>query len=144
MNGQTAETCRGCGGHAVERTALRKASEPQAFRRLWAAFAERAHQGALSCPHCRATMRIVEHHGVELDICAPCGVVWFDSGERRPSTRMPVEPEPDVGWVEQQAEDDRLEREQALADARAGKGAHQTESADIVEGFLRLFAALLS
>jgi Zn-finger nucleic acid-binding protein len=33
------------------------------------------------CPVCKAEMMIVEYHDIELDMCAECQGVWFDSGE---------------------------------------------------------------
>ncbi|MCA8977255.1 MAG: zf-TFIIB domain-containing protein [Planctomycetes bacterium] len=34
----------------------------------------------MACPGCAATLRAVEHAGLQLDVCA-CGGIWFDRGE---------------------------------------------------------------
>ena len=33
------------------------------------------------CPVCKVEMLVVEFHDIELDMCANCRGVWFDSGE---------------------------------------------------------------
>ncbi|MFC1946219.1 zf-TFIIB domain-containing protein, partial [Chloroflexota bacterium] len=33
------------------------------------------------CPVCKQDMLVVEHQNIELDYCASCHGVWFDSGE---------------------------------------------------------------
>jgi Zn-finger nucleic acid-binding protein len=33
------------------------------------------------CPHCHHVMIVVEHKDIEMDYCANCSGVWFDSGE---------------------------------------------------------------
>ncbi len=33
------------------------------------------------CPACKSDMIVVEHNKIELDYCANCQGVWFDSGE---------------------------------------------------------------
>ena len=33
------------------------------------------------CPVCKSGMIVVEYHNIELDYCADCKGVWFDSGE---------------------------------------------------------------
>lgn len=33
------------------------------------------------CPTCKSDMVVVEHNRIELDYCANCQGVWFDSGE---------------------------------------------------------------
>jgi Zn-finger nucleic acid-binding protein len=33
------------------------------------------------CPVCKTDMIVVEYHDIELDFCAECKGVWFDSGE---------------------------------------------------------------
>ena len=35
----------------------------------------------LSCLDCRTAMRTVVQRGVEIDVCADCGGMWFDGGE---------------------------------------------------------------
>ena len=35
------------------------------------------------CPACKNDMIVVEHNEIELDYCASCHGVWFDSGELR-------------------------------------------------------------
>ena len=35
----------------------------------------------MMCPVCKSGMIVVEYHNIELDYCADCKGVWFDSGE---------------------------------------------------------------
>jgi Zn-finger nucleic acid-binding protein len=37
--------------------------------------------GKVACPRDGKPMRALEHKGVELDLCAACGALWFDAGE---------------------------------------------------------------
>jgi Zn-finger nucleic acid-binding protein len=89
-------------------------------------------------------MDIVEHHGVHVDACTDCGIVWFDPEERRASTKMPLPPRPDPAYAEQLRQEYLAEREAELARRRAGKGAHKTDNEDIIEAVLHLLTGLLS
>ena len=35
----------------------------------------------MRCPVCEETLRAVERHGVEIDVCPSCRGVWLDRGE---------------------------------------------------------------
>lgn len=35
----------------------------------------------MNCPVCEATLRAVQKHGIEVDICPDCKGVWLDRGE---------------------------------------------------------------
>jgi Zn-finger nucleic acid-binding protein len=35
----------------------------------------------LKCPHCDATLRVVDRRGVEVDICPECRGIWLERGE---------------------------------------------------------------
>lgn len=36
-----------------------------------------------ACVDCAGSLRAVTHRGVEVDVCASCGGIWFDGGELR-------------------------------------------------------------
>ena len=38
-------------------------------------------ESGVACPREASTMRRLDHNGVELDLCAECGALWFDPGE---------------------------------------------------------------
>lgn len=145
MGGAPASSCRGCGGHAVHRAALRTAADPAGVGRLWDALVARASPGALRCPRCAQPMGAVQHQGVEIDACPPCGLIWFDPKERRASTR--AAPAVDTRAAEasrQFAAAEAEERRRALEDARAGRVPSRTDPVDVVEGILRVLEGLFT
>lgn len=90
-------------------------------------------------------MGAVQHHGVEVDACAPCGLIWFDPKERRTSTRpAPAEHAGATEAARQFAEAEAEERRRARDDERSGRSAGATDPADGVEGILRLLEGLLT
>jgi Zn-finger nucleic acid-binding protein len=38
-------------------------------------------ESGMSCPEDGGGLKVVLHRGVELDVCAACGGIWFDRGE---------------------------------------------------------------
>lgn len=88
--------CPSCEGRALLVATLRRA----AGERILAAASTTPTDDALPCPSCRAPMsasriRAGEDH-VELDVCSPCALVWFDGGEhdivQNPFPRPPSHP----------------------------------------------------
>jgi len=69
--------CRECNGLLVSREEVLAVIGKAPDADKLAAFPE----GPAACPREGATMRRVEHLGVEADVCLECGSVWLDAGE---------------------------------------------------------------
>ena len=90
--------CASCGGRMVGLATLRRDRVAKPFRNeLW----QRARStpgGSRCCPHCNRYMNRVqmppEHGGVELDVCLPCGCVWFDTSEYKATPHSAAPPAP--------------------------------------------------
>ncbi len=69
--------CPGCSGLLLDKeevaAALGRKPDPARVAAL--------PQSKVACPRDGKPMRALEHNGVELDMCAACGALWFDAGE---------------------------------------------------------------
>ncbi len=93
--------CTGCDGRAATLLALKKRVPGAGVGVMWAAVLEGAGESELNCPSCSKGMLqvvltkeqlggagVISGHGrrptenLELDVCRPCSLVWFDQGER--------------------------------------------------------------
>ena len=45
-------------------------------------------ESGMSCPEDGGGLKVVMHQGVELDVCAACGSIWFDRGELEKILRL--------------------------------------------------------
>lgn len=79
--GGIAWECPSCRGVAVLQSVLRKAVRTNVADLIGERLAS-GDPGLRHCPSCDRIMRVGKVHGtMELDACATCGLVWFDSGE---------------------------------------------------------------
>jgi len=93
--------CTTCDGRAATLLALKKRVPGAGVGVMWAAVLDAAEEGPLTCPSCRKKMLavtltrsqlssagVVSGDGrrptadLDLDVCRPCSLVWFDHGER--------------------------------------------------------------
>ena len=86
--GRRAYACGRCDGHAVTVAAVRQSTDPATFAALWASVLQRAMGGSAPCPVCARAMQAVMvpvdslFGSVEVDVCSPCQLFWFDARER--------------------------------------------------------------
>lgn len=86
--------CERCQGHAFAVGQLRRVVAPDALAALWQLARAGGTEAGGSCPSCRNPMVLVHAHGVDVDVCGTCQLVWFDAGETRRLPPRPAEPEP--------------------------------------------------
>lgn len=75
--------CPGCSGLLLDEAEV-AAALGQGRKRSGAIGPERIAalpQGRLPCPRDGKPMRVLDHQGVEIDLCADCGSLWLDAGE---------------------------------------------------------------
>jgi Zn-finger nucleic acid-binding protein len=84
-NWGTILSCSSCKGRAVKLSALKKIASPEAAEKLWRDSIKTHRVGSRFCPGCKRPMKIVrtetKHGAIELDVCNPCLLIWFDSME---------------------------------------------------------------
>src|SRR5439155_5451570 len=77
--------CPQCEGRAVRTSTVSRTVSRQLTARLWAQARADPLPSALLCPSCGGPMCASEiqagEDSVLLDLCRPCGIVWFDGGE---------------------------------------------------------------
>ena len=77
--------CDGCKGALVPLRKLLEHVQAPHLQKIAAITEETGRRGKRICPTCRrwmATDRLLNRTGAyDLDVCPPCGVVWFDAGE---------------------------------------------------------------
>lgn len=77
--------CDACGGQAMGFAVLRRRIGEKRMAEIWGkAFAGPGRNGC-TCPMCSQPMTTatvdIEGHALALDLCQPCGFIWFDAGE---------------------------------------------------------------
>ncbi len=78
--------CRGCGGHALIDSTLRKLLPREVWQEIWPAIRAAVAPGRKRCPSCAQRMEhtteLPHLDQIQLDYCDSCRLIWLDPQER--------------------------------------------------------------
>ena len=131
------QRCATCGGVALTAVVVKNRTSPARFGGIWRRVLAAGGANGPACPSCRRPMHtmvlgpadlvatgaaVTDGSSMEIDLCRPCTLVWFDPGEQErlgaQSPIPPISPAPTEAMVEARL---LMARERARLDAEEAR-----------------------